>query len=134
WNDSEIAALLQYLDNQKLQSEEVGNFKDPVWKNAPETIKDHHSRGPVKTAKTCQNKWSTLKATYNSIEGYHNASGFHFDNVNGANIKGETAKGICNDIVAKKPELKPFRNKGWVYYEVMQSIMFSTAAHGIHIY
>lgn len=43
-----------------------------------------------------------LKATYNSIEGYRNASGFHFDNVNGANIKGETAKGICNDIVAKK--------------------------------
>lgn len=43
-----------------------------------------------------------LKATYNSIEGYCNASGFQFDNVNGANIEGETAKGIWNDIVAKK--------------------------------
>lgn len=50
WNDSEIAALLQYLDNQKSQLEGVGNFKDPVWNNAPEAIKDHHSQGPVKTS------------------------------------------------------------------------------------
>ena len=39
----EIAALLQYLDNQKSQSEGVGNFKEPVWNNALEAIKDYHS-------------------------------------------------------------------------------------------
>lgn len=43
-----------------------------------------------------------LKATYNSIKGYYNASGFHFDNVNGANIEGETAESIWNDTVTKK--------------------------------
>jgi hypothetical protein len=43
-----------------------------------------------------------LKATYNSIEAYRNASGFHFDNMNGANVHGETATGIWNGIVAKK--------------------------------
>lgn len=121
WNDNEIAALLQYLDKQKSQSEGVGNFKDPIWNSAPEAIKDHHSRGPVKTAKMCRNKWTTvrcqllimmhatdlppsfqLKGIYNSIEGYRSASGFHFDNVNGANIQGEAATGIWNDIVTKK--------------------------------
>ena len=47
WNGGGIAALLQYFDNQKSQLEGVGNFKDPVWNNAPEAIKDHHSQGPV---------------------------------------------------------------------------------------
>ena len=51
WDDHEIAVLLQYLDNQKSQSEGVGNFKEPVWNNALEAIKDYYSRGPIKTAK-----------------------------------------------------------------------------------
>jgi hypothetical protein len=30
--------------------------------------------------------------------------------------------------------MKPFMNKGWEHYDKMQAILFSTAAHGSHIY
>ena len=57
WNDNEITALLQYLESQKSMTEGVGSFKEVVWNNAPEAIKDQHTRGPVKIAKMCRNKW-----------------------------------------------------------------------------
>ena len=63
----EIAVLLQYLNNQKSQSEGVGNFKEPVWNNALEAIKDFYSQGPIKTAKMCRNKWNMIHCKMSDV-------------------------------------------------------------------
>ncbi|KAF8809168.1 hypothetical protein BYT27DRAFT_7037358, partial [Phlegmacium glaucopus] len=135
WNEEETTALLLYLDGRKYETEGIGNFKKPVWSNAPNIISHLLTKGPPKTSKMCQTKWSSLKNIYTSIEFYRTASGLFFDPKEmGANIQTETEAVVWNDLVAKKTELKPFRNKGWAHHDIMQNILFSTAARGTHIH
>jgi hypothetical protein len=60
WNDQEVSVLLDYLQRNKAQTEGMGNFKEQVWTGAVEAIAPSLSRGPVKTVKMCQTKWTAV--------------------------------------------------------------------------
>jgi hypothetical protein len=120
WNDKETEALLDHLIMNKTLGQGNGSFKDQVYTSAAEAISGHLSSGPVKTPKTCKNKWTTvsscssyvslsliidqqLKSIYTAIEDFRtNVSGAHWDAVTGATIEGPMAEKVWNDIVVAK--------------------------------
>ena len=121
WNDKETEALLDHLIEKKTLGHGTGNFKDQVYTSAAGAISDLLSSGPVKTSKSCRNKWTTvgvlfifsyhhsliidqqLKSIYTAIEDFRtNVSGAHWDPVTGATIEGPMAEKVWNDIVMAK--------------------------------
>lgn len=60
WNDKEIDALLDHLIENKTLGQGNGSFKDQVYTSAAEAVSGLLSSGPVKTSKTCKNKWTTV--------------------------------------------------------------------------
>ena len=62
WNDQEVIELLDYLQRNKSQTEGTGNFKDQVWTSALEAIAPSLTRGPAKTVKMCQTKWTAVRS------------------------------------------------------------------------
>lgn len=63
WNDKETEALLDHLIMNKTLGQGNGNFKDQVFTSAVEAISGFLSIGPVKTARTCKNKWTTVSSS-----------------------------------------------------------------------
>jgi hypothetical protein len=62
WNDQEVISLLDYLQKNKTQTEGMGNFKEQVWTGALEAVSPSLTRGPAKTVKMCQTKWTAVRA------------------------------------------------------------------------
>lgn len=68
WNDSETAALVDYLYDHCSEAEGAGNFKQQVLSSAAEYINNHEAlqstrAGPLKTAKSTRNKWTSVHPT-----------------------------------------------------------------------
>jgi hypothetical protein len=64
WNDSEVKALLDYLYLHRSASEGAGNFKDTVWSGVVEHVEAFLIRGPKKSIKMCQTKWTAVRYCY----------------------------------------------------------------------
>ena len=127
WNNKETEALLDHLIENKTLGQGNRSFKDQVYTSVAGAISGLLSNGPVKTSKTCKNKWTTvrvlvifsyhssliinqqLKSIYTAIEDFRtNVSGVHWDAVTGATIEGPMAEKVWNDIVTAKVCLHSF--------------------------
>ncbi|KAG2118486.1 hypothetical protein DEU56DRAFT_747565, partial [Suillus clintonianus] len=128
WNDLEIHALLDYLVLNRAQGGDGGNFpqetynKAAVLLNADETLE---SVGALKTGKKVKTKWTSLKKSFSGIETYRNQSGCHWDKDTGASIEGTDAGVVWKAYVEPQSHssMRPFRNKGWVFYDKMLEIL-----------
>jgi hypothetical protein len=67
WNDRETEALLDHLIMNKTLGQGNGSFKDQLFTSAAEVISGLLTTGPVKTSKTCRNKWTTVSSCYLSL-------------------------------------------------------------------
>ncbi|KAG1831729.1 hypothetical protein EV424DRAFT_1314042, partial [Suillus variegatus] len=128
WNDAETAALVDYLYNHRSEAEGGGNFKQQVFSSAAEYINNHEmlqstQAGPLKTAKSTRNKWTSLKNTFHAIEKYRNQTGVHWDNETGGGIEGPSAATVWTSYTKANNLMRPFCNKGWEHYEKMQTII-----------
>ncbi|KAG2357389.1 hypothetical protein BDR07DRAFT_1297909 [Suillus spraguei] len=108
WNDGETAALVNYLYDHRSEAEGAGNFKQQVLSSAAEYINNHETlqstwAGPLKTAKSTQNKWTSLKNTFHAIEKYRNQTGVHWDNETGAGIEGPAAVTVWTSYIKVFP-------------------------------
>lgn len=60
WNNDEAMALINYLCEHKAEGGGNGGFKDVSFNGAAECIATHWTSGPVKTAKHCKTKWTSV--------------------------------------------------------------------------
>ncbi|KAG1787888.1 uncharacterized protein HD556DRAFT_1246200 [Suillus plorans] len=105
WQDTEVDLLLQHLIQNRAAGGDGGNFTMPTFNSAATAINDSHAIqtiGPPKTSKMVKTKWTSLKKIYNQIEIYRNVSGFHWDNVRGARIRGTAATSVWDTYVDPK--------------------------------
>jgi hypothetical protein len=118
--------LVDFLVDNKAEAGDGGNFKKATFQRATTSIAPLHERGPVKTVKGCQNKWSSFRKLYRVIRAIQEVSGWVWDDKTGASITPHTASS-WEDYVKHHPEAKPFRNKGWCHFANVSLLMPSSA-------
>ncbi|KAG1759924.1 hypothetical protein EDD22DRAFT_848878 [Suillus occidentalis] len=105
WQDIEVDLLLQHLIYNQAVGGDGRNFTIPTFNSVATAINDSHAIqtiSPPKTGKMVKTKWTLLKKIFNQIEIYYNVSGFHWDNVWGAGIKGIAAASVWDTYVDPK--------------------------------
>ncbi|KAG2141462.1 hypothetical protein BD769DRAFT_1662365 [Suillus cothurnatus] len=134
WQEVEVDVLLHHLIENRVAGGDGGNFQLSTYNSAAAAINSNGTittMGPSKTGKMIKTKWTSLKKIFHQIKTYCNASGFHWDNVQGAGIDGPAATTIWNTYIHPKP----FCNKGWLHYDNMQTILGEhSGAHGRHAF
>ncbi|KAG0701983.1 hypothetical protein DFH29DRAFT_875514 [Suillus ampliporus] len=128
WNDNEVTALVNYLYEHRTEGEGGGGFKQHSFNNAAEYLNTKEDlkanwQGPPKTWSSVRNKWTTIKGIYNAIENYHNQTGVHWNNVNGAGIDRAAAGSVWTTYLKTNGVMRPFCNKGWEHYKKMEAII-----------
>ncbi|KAG2354253.1 hypothetical protein BDR07DRAFT_1210496, partial [Suillus spraguei] len=125
WTDTETDQVLLYLFNNWDKVGDTGNFKDVTYNCAAEAISEYLQSVTVASSERCRAMISALKQTYNVIQKYHQQSGVHWDNTQGANIEGEAAGSVWNEYISKKGNsiMRPFRVSGWRHFERMDNII-----------
>ncbi|KAG1771391.1 hypothetical protein EV702DRAFT_1202000 [Suillus placidus] len=120
------------------KAEGGGNFKKPALTSAADSINNKTLKstraGPLKTANSVRNKWTSLKQIYNAIEKYCNQTGVHWDNEIGAGIEGSAADAVWATYIKANSSMHPFRTKGWEHYDKMQTIIPLGGARGQHAF
>ncbi|KAG1890999.1 hypothetical protein F4604DRAFT_1913811 [Suillus subluteus] len=119
WSEEEVDVLLTYLQLQVAKIT-VTTFKDETFNEAAQKIAEHHAKkglrnqDAAKDMAQCKGKWSR--------------SGCHWDNINGANIQGDSEaeelqwNQYINASNSNKA-MKSFKNKGWRYWLKMLEIL-----------
>jgi hypothetical protein len=64
WSEQEVAALINHLHENRMQSEGVGNFKEQVWSSTVKSIAPFLARGPTKDSKMCRSKWNSVRCLF----------------------------------------------------------------------
>ncbi|GLB45371.1 hypothetical protein LshimejAT787_2200340 [Lyophyllum shimeji] len=91
------------------------------------------SKGGLKTAKACQNKWNALRRAFRAIQAIKfSKSGWTWDDEHGANITLDM-EGAWNAFIKVRKDAKPFKHKGWVHLEKMTHLMPATVK-GTHVF
>ncbi|KAI9570641.1 hypothetical protein HD554DRAFT_2037468 [Boletus coccyginus] len=90
---------------------------------AAQHIKHYHSSSKEKDVQSMKYKFTQMKLVYLMIkEWLEHVSGVHYDNINGADICDEVSAKVFDEWISQKgyEKMKPFYNKGWRYYGLMQ--------------
>ncbi|KAF8992398.1 hypothetical protein BDQ17DRAFT_209154 [Cyathus striatus] len=132
WVSAEEFVLIQYLYDHISEAGDNGSFKKPTFEAAAIDIAPFHMRGAVKTAKMCQNKYTTFRKVYRVVIAIKEVSGWTWSDETGASITAETAS-TWDDYIARHPEAKPFRNRGWPYLHQFEALMPS-ATVGLNVF
>ncbi|TFK22797.1 hypothetical protein FA15DRAFT_671125 [Coprinopsis marcescibilis] len=126
WTSAEETALLEFLVDHKSEAGDNGMFKLATFEKAAASIADLLTKGTVKTAKVCQNKYSAFRTTHRMIKLIKSKSGWTWSDETGASITPDTASS-WDDSVAHNEGAKPFRNKGWSHLDLMEQLSPSPA-------
>ncbi|KAF8808362.1 hypothetical protein BYT27DRAFT_7096815 [Phlegmacium glaucopus] len=127
WTTAEETALVDFLEDNKAEAGDGGNFKTTTFQQAVSQIAPLHEHGLVKTVKSTCTKWILFRKIYHIIQAIQLVSGWVWDDDTGASITANSASS-WDDYVKKHPEAKPFRNKGWKHFNKVASIMPFTPA------
>jgi len=90
WQEAEVDVLLHHLIENRAAGGDGGNFQLSTYNSAAAAI---NSNGTITTMGP---------KIFHQIETYHNTSGFHWDNVQGAGIDRPTATSIWNTYIHPK--------------------------------
>ncbi|KIN96155.1 hypothetical protein M404DRAFT_163979, partial [Pisolithus tinctorius Marx 270] len=131
WNPAEVDALIKYLHRHRFEAGDNGNFKSNLYTSAAAHISEFLTEGPPKTRDMVKNKWvSHIRRIYHDIEGYRLKSGHHWDNTRGAGVQGTFDEQVFDDCVKTFPQIRPFKQSGWQYYNLVADIIPNSGAHG----
>jgi hypothetical protein len=131
WVDKETVFYVGFLNDHSSEAGDGGNFKRATFQKAAVALVPYLDKGPAKDWQACSNKWGALKKTFRIIEKIKGVSGFTWDEVDGASIGPDDAS-AWDDFVAKNPQAKPYRNKGWPYYDLVADLMPSgSSTHNV---
>ncbi|KAF8816147.1 hypothetical protein BYT27DRAFT_7221677 [Phlegmacium glaucopus] len=106
WTAAEETALVNFLEDNKAEAGDGGNFKTTTFQWAVSQIAPLHERGLVKTVKSTHTKWISFWKIYRIIRAIQLVSGWVWDDDTGASITANSASS-WDDYVKKHPEAKP---------------------------
>ncbi|KAH9159488.1 hypothetical protein EDB89DRAFT_1864979 [Lactarius sanguifluus] len=132
WSEADESQLLDFLLTVDSTAGDGKNFKPFVWTAASGKLNPLVTKGGPKLAKSCKNKWQSLKKTYAIVKTIQAVSGWTWGDVTGASIDEATADS-WEAYVAKHKDAKPFRNVGWVHLQKV-SLLLPVTARGINIF
>ncbi|KAH9172301.1 hypothetical protein EDB89DRAFT_1851340 [Lactarius sanguifluus] len=132
WSEADESQLLDFLLTLDSTAGDGKNFKPFVWTAASGKLNPLVTKGGPKLAKSCKNKWQSLKKTYAIVKTIQAVSGWTWGDVTGASIDEATADS-WEAYVAKHKDAKPFRNAGWVHLQKV-SLLLPVTARGINIF
>ncbi|KAI1788695.1 hypothetical protein LXA43DRAFT_869862, partial [Ganoderma leucocontextum] len=122
WSEWNVKDLVGFLVERKAKAGDGASFKKATFKEAAADLARRKYKGPEKKWETCKNKWSRVH--FRAVQELKKASGFSYSDKEGAEITAEMEQvweafvKVCAGLYAK-----PFKNKGWPYYEDMVKIM-----------
>ncbi|KAG2064795.1 hypothetical protein BDR04DRAFT_951835, partial [Suillus decipiens] len=131
WTLADETCLFTYIKTNCAKSGDGLNFDKSFWAQAAIDIAQS-TTGAAKTADSCATKWSQLHATYNVVDRVTHYSGVAWSTDCGTDIIAES-EGIWADIIKVSmsiPSAKPYKNKGWVPYNIMCELLPSKASGG----
>jgi hypothetical protein len=93
WTVEDERLLIAFVTEHKSEAGDVGNFKEAVWEAAARLLSERRTKGGVKTAESCKNKWSRVCTmfftmphvhrkrcpSYSTVNHVMNQSGFTWD-------------------------------------------------------
>ncbi|KAF9059979.1 hypothetical protein BDP27DRAFT_1190788, partial [Rhodocollybia butyracea] len=123
WAHTDVTRFLDFLFEHQSEAGDSGNFKNTTFTAAALYLEETRTEGAVKNAAACKRKWFALKKIFRIINEIKSKSGWgswHDDF--GANVNTTTAD-VWDRYVAKNPDAKPFRNKGWIYLEQVEKVV-----------
>ncbi|KIO02040.1 hypothetical protein M404DRAFT_106798, partial [Pisolithus tinctorius Marx 270] len=134
WNPAEVDVLIKYLHHHRFEAGDNGNFKSNLYTSAAAHISEFLTEGLPKTRDMVKNKWvshiSNIRRIYHDIEGYCLKSGCHWDNMCGAGVQGTFDEQVFDDCVKTFPQIRPFKQSGWQYYNLVADIIPNSGVHG----
>ncbi|KAI9437423.1 hypothetical protein BJY52DRAFT_1129924, partial [Lactarius psammicola] len=91
WTEADESVLLDFLLTLDATAGDGKNFKPFVWTAASGKLNPLVTKGGPKLAKSCKNKWQSLKKTNAVVKAIQAVSGWTWDDVAGASIDESTA-------------------------------------------
>ncbi|KAF7343133.1 Myb-like domain-containing protein [Mycena venus] len=133
WTHEDVVKFLDYLISQVATAGDGIHFQTKTYTAAARLLNESRVHGAAKTAKGCLNKFNGLRKTHQVIDHLVNhASGFTYSEKNGADID-DTSEAAWASYLISHPDAKPFRNKGWPYFDKMEQLVPSQAK-GTHVF
>ncbi|KAJ7843368.1 hypothetical protein B0H14DRAFT_2212162, partial [Mycena olivaceomarginata] len=130
WLFEDESNLIQYLAQHIAEAGDNKCFTMKTFRAVADHLELTRTKGGPKTAKSCQQKYSNLRKLQALVEIIMGISGWKWSDEKGADIDPST-KDTWDDWVAKNPDGKRFRNKGWSHYESLIPLM-PEKAKGTH--
>ncbi|KAF7346961.1 Myb-DNA-bind-3 domain-containing protein [Mycena venus] len=122
WTHEDVVKFLDYLISQVATAGDGIHFQTKTYTAAARLLNESRVRGAAKTAKGCLNKFNGLRKTHQVIDHLVNhASGFTYSEKNGADID-DASEAAWASYLISHPDAKPFRNKGWPYFDKMEQL------------
>ncbi|KAF7372249.1 Myb-DNA-bind-3 domain-containing protein [Mycena venus] len=122
WTHEDVVKFLDYLISQVATAGDGIHFQTKTYTAAARLLNESRVRSAPKTAKGCLNKFNGLRKTHQVIDHLVNhASGFTYSEKNGADID-DASEAAWASYLISHPDAKPFRNKGWPYFDKMEQL------------
>ncbi|KAJ7636171.1 hypothetical protein B0H17DRAFT_858437, partial [Mycena rosella] len=132
WPIRDERVMLKYFVKHKSTAGDGCSFKLQQYNAVVPLVNAVTTHGGPKTAKSCKNKFNSLKRIFRLIQDIQKQFGFHWDNETGANIDVASADAWSAYVKRVGNDVKPFRNKGWAHLSLMEQMMPATAK-GTHV-
>ncbi|KAI6009456.1 hypothetical protein F5J12DRAFT_719186 [Pisolithus orientalis] len=137
WMPVEEEKLVKFLHSHCAEATDgTGNFKPQTYNHLPAANAAYRMPGtPVKTPLQCKNKWRAVGHTFFAqyFQRYC-TSGKHWDNDNSAVIVGTDAGQVWDEYTKTHKSLHPYRNWGWLLFDMISEIMPSGVASSHHAF
>lgn len=134
WCDQTESRLVDYVSTNRSEAADGMSFKKSFWERVAKDIaKIEAPAQKPKSAKSCAQKWSNLKAECLLVMALKRLSGIQWDETLGFNVGATsnrsegTALEIFEEYILKNPKAAKFKRKGFPLYEAIFDLLPSKA-------
>ncbi|KAJ6550061.1 hypothetical protein B0H19DRAFT_951966 [Mycena capillaripes] len=118
WLVPDEKRFIEYLVDHVAEAGDNKNFKATTFRGAASHLELTRTRGGPKTAKSCEQKYRTLRKLWGLVDIIIGISGWSWSDTEGVKVTPAT-QSSWDDWVRVNPDAKRFRNKGWPFYDLM---------------
>ncbi|KAF7345661.1 hypothetical protein MVEN_01585700 [Mycena venus] len=118
WLVADEKRFIEYLIEHVAEAGDNKNFKASTFRGAADHLELTHTRGGPKTAKSCEQKYRTLRKLWGLVDIIMGVSGWSWSEKDGIKVT-PAMQSSWDDWVRVNVDAKRFRNKGWSFYDLM---------------
>ncbi|KAF7349971.1 hypothetical protein MVEN_01298300 [Mycena venus] len=118
WLVADEKRFIEYLIEHVAEAGDNKNFKASTFRGAADHLELTRTRGGPKTAKSCEQKYRTLRKLWGLVDIIMGVSGWSWSEKDGVKVT-PAMQSSWDDWVRVNTDAKRFRNKGWPFYALM---------------